>query len=156
MAAGMIDGLEVYRAFAPANWRAPSAAEEEAHLLTLLADPHVWACVAEDGGRLVGQVVILPATRAARPVDEPGLMHLRNLFVDADRWGSGLATALHVAALGAAAQRGFTAMRLFVATGQVRARGFYAREGWKEAGAPFFEPRLGLELVEMRRATLPG
>ena len=78
-------------------------------------------------------------------------MHMRNLFVDADRWGGGLATALHDAGVGAAAQRGFTAMRLFVATGQARARGFCAREGWREAGPPFFEPALGLELVEMRR-----
>ena len=151
MAAGMVAGLQGYLAFAAAGWRAPAAAEEEAHLRTLLADPHVWACVADAGGRVIGQVTLVPAARAARPVEEPGLMHLRNLFVDREHWGGGLAASLHAAALGAAAQRGFTAMRLFVATGQARARGFYAREGWREAGAPFFEPALGLELVEMRR-----
>ena len=42
-------------------------------------------------------------------------------------------------------------MRLFVATGQERARRFYAREGWADVGAPFFDPRPGLELQEMRR-----
>ena len=151
MAAGMVAGLDGYRRFAPAGWRPPTAADEEAHLRTLLADPHVWGCVADAGGRVVGQVTILPAARAARPADDPGLMHLRNLFVDAGHWGDGLATALHAAALDAAAQRGFVAMRLFVATGQARARRFYAREGWREAGAPFPEASLGLELVEMRR-----
>ena len=45
----------------------------------------------------------------------------------------------------------YTAMRLFVATGQERARRFYAREGWADVGAPFFDPRPGLELQEMRR-----
>ena len=38
-----------------------------------------------------------------------------------------------------------------VATGQARARRFYAREGRREAGAPSPEASLGLELVEMRR-----
>ena len=67
-------------------------------------------------------------------------MHLRNLFVAREHWGGGLASAMHAAAVGAAAQRGHTAMRLFVATGQERARRFYAREGWADVGAPFFDP----------------
>jgi hypothetical protein len=83
----------------------------------LLADPGIWACVAEAGDRIVGQIM----------------------------------TAMHAAAVGAAAQRGHTAMRLSVATGQERARRFFAREGWADVGAPFADPRPGLELQEMRR-----
>ena len=151
MARQMVAGLADYPSFAPARWRPPAAAEEEANLLALLPDPAIWALVAEDGGRLVGQVTLVPAARAARPVDDPRLVHLRNLFVDRAHWGGGLATALHGAAVAAAGERGFTTLRLFVATGQDRARRFYAREGWAMAGAPFFDPVPGLELVELRR-----
>ena len=47
------------------------------------------------------------------PVDEPGLAHLRNLFVDREFWGTGLASELHGAAIVAARERGFAQMRLF-------------------------------------------
>ena len=151
MARGMVAGLADYPAFAPAGWTAPPAAEEEAHLRELLPDPGVWSLVAEAGGEIVGQITILPAARAARGVPEPGLAHLRNLFVDPSHRGTGLASALHAAAVGAARERGFVALRLFVATGQERARRFYAREGWTPAGAPFYDPRPGLELIELRR-----
>jgi GNAT superfamily N-acetyltransferase len=153
MARQMVEGLADYPGFAPPGWTAPAAAEEEAHLRALLPDPAIWATVAEAGGRLVGQVTLVPATRAARAVAEPALVHLRNLFVDRELWGGGLATALHAAAVAAARERGFTGLRLFVATGQERARRFYAREGWTTVGAPFFDPVPGLELVELRRRT---
>jgi len=151
LAAGMTEALADYPAFTPAGWTAPSEADEEAHLRVLLADPGVWACVAESGDRIVGQIMLVPAARAARPVDEPALVHLRNLFVAREHWGGGLATAMHAAAVEAAAQRGYMTMRLFVATGQQRARRFYTREGWADVGAPFFDPRPDLELQEMRR-----
>jgi GNAT superfamily N-acetyltransferase len=112
----------------------------------------VFCLVAEDDAGLAGQVTLLPAARANRPVDEPGLAHLRNLFVRADLWGSGLARTLHAAALDAARERGFSAMRLFSAAGQARARRFYEREGWQCVGEPWHEAGLGLDVVEYRRA----
>jgi len=151
MAAGMADALADYPSFAPPGWAVPPQSAEEAALRALLSDPDVWAYVAEVDGRIAGQITLVPARRAARAVDEPGLVHLRNLFVDHAHWGGGIATALHAAAVEAARERGYTAMRLFVATGQARARGFYAREGWDEVGAPFFDATLNLELVELRR-----
>lgn len=151
LAAGMMAGLADYPAFAPPGWRAPPVADEEAHVRALLADPDVWSCVAEVDGRVVAQIMLVPADRAARPVAEPGLMHLRNLFVDTAHWGGGLAVSLHDAAVDAARERGYVAMRLFVATGQERARRFYAREGWEPAGEPFHDPRPDLELIELRR-----
>ena len=151
MAAGMTDALADYPSFAPPGWTVPPEAAEEAALQLLLTDPSAWICVAEVGGRIAGQVTLVPAERTLRPVDEPGLIHLRNLFVDKAHWGGGVATALHAAAVDAARERGYSAMRLFVATGQARARRFYAREGWEQTSEPFFDPRPGLELVEMRR-----
>jgi GNAT superfamily N-acetyltransferase len=95
-------------------------------------------------------VAVLPARKAGRPVDEPGLAHLRNLFVDRSQWGTGLAAALMRAAVDDARERGFAQMRLFVAEGQARARRFYEREGWRPAGAPFEDPAVGLRMVEYR------
>ena len=151
LAAGMMAGLVDYPAFARPGWQAPPVADEEAHLRDLLADPGVWACVAEVAGRIAGQIMLVPADRAARPVGEAGLVHLRNLYVDKEHWGGGLATTLHAAAVDAARERGYLAMRLFVATGQERARRFYAREGWEPAGEPFHDPSPDLELIELRR-----
>jgi GNAT superfamily N-acetyltransferase len=145
-------GLEVYRSFAPAGWEPRPAAEETDHLRALLADPDTFCLVAEDGAGLAGQVTVVPAARARRPADEPGLAHLRNLFVRGDLWGTGLARALHTAALDAGRERGFSAMRLFSAAGQARARRFYEREGWQHVGEPWHEADLGLDVVEYRRA----
>jgi GNAT superfamily N-acetyltransferase len=111
----------------------------------------VCCLVAESGGDVVGQITVLPAARAPRPVDDPSLAHISNLFVRRDHWGTPLAADLHRAALEAAAERGFTELRLFVATGQARARRFYEREGWRPAGDPFHDPVPGLEMIEYRR-----
>lgn len=144
LARAVSDGLEHYRSFAPVGWEPPAA--DDPH------DGEMLCLLAEDEAGLAGQVTIQPAAGAARPVGETGLGHLRNLFVRADLWGSGLARDLHAAALDAARERGFTAMRLFCAAGQARARRFYEREGWEVAGEPWHEPALGLDMVEYRRA----
>jgi hypothetical protein len=81
---------------------------EVTELRGLLADDRVWCIVAEEDGRLAGQVTVLPAAIGPRP------------------------------------------MRLFVASGQRRARRFYEREGWRAASEPFLDPGPGLEIVEYR------
>ena len=48
-------------------------------------------------------------------------------------------------------ERGFTALRLFVAEGQARARRFYEREGWHAVTEPYLDPIPGLPMVEYRR-----
>ena len=82
--------------------------------------------------------------------DNASLAHISNLFVRRDYWGAGLAGDLHQAALEAARERGFTELRLFVATGQARARRFYEREGWLPPGDPFDDPIPGLTMIEYR------
>lgn len=149
------EGMEGYRSFAPAGWAPPSIGAEVTHARTLLADPEVWCLVAEADGEVVGQISVLPADRAAHPVDEPGLGHVRNLFVREDHWGTGLASTLHAAAVAEAEARGFRELRLFVAAGQARARRFYEREGWAAAVEPYDEPPLGLPVVEYRRPLTP-
>ena len=152
LARGAIEGVADYVAFAPAGWAPPDLLAELAHTRVVLEDANFHCYVAELDGEVVGQVTVVPAARAARPVDEPELGHLRNLYVARAQWGSGLAAALLRTAEQDARDRGFTTLRLFVAEGQARARRFYRREGWEPAGPPFFDPVPGLSMFEYRRA----
>jgi GNAT superfamily N-acetyltransferase len=152
LARAVVEELEGYRSFAPEGWIAPPVATEVAHLRSLLGDERVWCLLAETEGEVVGQITFLPAARAVHPVYDPALAHLRNLFVRGDRWGTGLATAIHAAAVGEARERGFSQMRLFTPAGQGRARRFYEREGWAAVGDEFHDPGPNLALVEYRRA----
>jgi GNAT superfamily N-acetyltransferase len=145
-----IDGFEVYRAFSPPGWEPPPVAGEIEALQGLLPEETTWCWLAESEGRVVGQVTFLPAARSAMPVDEPGLAHLRNLFVDREHWGTGLARDLHDAAVAAARERGYSAMRLFTPAAHGRARRFYEREGWVQASEEFHAPGPDLVLVEYR------
>ena len=147
-----MEGFDTYRAFAPEGWTPPSAADEHARLLGLLAEDWVFYRVAEHDGELVGHVGFLPAERTFAPAGDPGLAHFRQLFVARAHWGTGLAAHLHGAALAEARARGFTAMRLFTPAPQARARRFYEREGWALARPPAFDERVGLEIAEYRRA----
>jgi GNAT superfamily N-acetyltransferase len=148
-----VEGFEGYRSFAPEGWTPPSASAEAERLMGLLADEHVWYLVAEHEGELVGHVGFLPADRLSfARVDEPGLVHFRQLFVTRGHWGTGLARRLHAAAVDEARARGFSGMRLFTPAGQERARRFYEREGWSLAGPPAFDERIGLQIAEYRRA----
>ena len=131
----VVDGFETYRSFTPPGWEPPAIEVELAHLRHLFADDAFWILVAEDGGRLVGQVSIIASQRTVHAEPDPGLVHLRNLFVARDQWGTGLATELNGAAVS-----------------EARARRFYEREGWSQRGEPFNEPRLGMALVEYRFA----
>jgi GNAT superfamily N-acetyltransferase len=151
VAQGAVDGVADYPAFAPPGWSAPSLEHELGDARAWLADPEYHCIVAELDGRVVGQVAIVAAARAARPVEERGLAHLRNVFVDRSQWGTGLASRLMDAAAEAARERGFDALRLFVAEGQARARRFYEREGWRPVGEPFEDAGPGLRMVEYRR-----
>ena len=144
--------FEGYREFAPVTWSPPPADVEP--LRRRLSDPAVWCQVVEAGGAMAGHVALIPAAmHSAYPHEDPALAHLWQLFVREEHWGSGIATALHTAVVEEAARRGYSAFRLYVAAGQLRARRFYEREGWRAAGPPFVEEAFGggMELVEYRR-----
>ena len=145
-------GFATYREFMPEGWTPPPAEFEGVR--EWLADPAFWCRVAEAGGVMAGFVALLPAAlHSAYPEPDPDLAHLGALFVREEHWGSGIATALHRAAVEEAARRGFTVFRLFTPAAQARARRFYTREGWTTTSPPFTEERWGgMELVEYRRA----
>jgi GNAT superfamily N-acetyltransferase len=152
LARAVVEGVEVYRSFAPPDWRAPSVAHEAETLRALVGNDDVFCLVAECDGALAGQVTVLPAALAPHPVAGTALAHLRNLFVERDFWGTGLARTLNAAAVDAASDRGYEALRLFTPARQDRARRFYEREGWVQLGEPFHDPGPDLELVEYRYA----
>ena len=151
LARGAVEGVGGYRVFAT-GWTDPGYEHELADARALLGDPEYHAFVAEAGGAVAGQVAVIAADATGRPAGDPTLGHLRNLFVASTHWGTGLATALLRAAEQDARERGFAALRLFVAEGQSRARRFYEREGWRAVTEPYFDPTPGLSMVEYRRA----
>jgi GNAT superfamily N-acetyltransferase len=152
LAALVIEGFESYRAFAPRGWVVHTVADELERVTATLAKPSTWCRLAEQGDRLAGHVGWLAAADSRLPDDDPSLGHFWQLFVRRDRWGSGLATTLHDAAMQAAAERGFRALRLFTPADHTRARRFYEREGWSLHRAPFDDPHFGMMLAEYRRA----
>jgi ribosomal protein S18 acetylase RimI-like enzyme len=79
----------------------------------------------------------------------PGEAHLWQLFVLPDRWGAGIASALHDRAIAAMRAQGYERARLFTPIENARARGFYERRGWSRAGQGF-DSEMGLQLVEYR------
>jgi len=151
LADAMVRAFELYRPFAPPGWSLAPQAVERTRLAEQLAKPRGWCLVARSGGALAGHSSFVAAAAHSRPVQDPELAHLTALFVEPSHWGTGLATVLHGAALRAAAERGFSEMRLFTPTGQARARRFYEREGWTAWGPPELDEAFGLELVEYRR-----
>ena len=149
----LTEGFESYRSFAPPDWVPPDPQAELKRLRSFLAIDEVWCLVAEDGGEFAGHVAIMPARIHPHPSDDDDAMgHFWQLFVREPWWGTGLATALHAAAVREAGARGFTSMRLFTPAAHARARRFYEREGWTPAAAPFDDLDFGMPLVEYRRA----
>lgn len=155
MAVTVAAGFATYRAFAPAGWEPPSEISEHGFLTERLADPATWCAVVEDsGGEQAGHVAVVPARAGREPAAEllDGLAHVWQLFVREPWWGTGVATRLNAAALGAARERGYEEMRLYTPEAHTRARAFYEREGWRVQGDPIADAALGLALLEYRIA----
>jgi GNAT superfamily N-acetyltransferase len=146
-------GFESYRAWAPAGWRPPAPSLEVRSIRERLRHATTWCAMALDAdGEPAGHVGITYAAERERPhVRVPGRAHLWMLFVRPPCWGSGLAGRLHQLALEETARQGYETIRLYTPHGAARARAFYVREGWELAGGAFFEPLLGLDLIEYRR-----
>jgi GNAT superfamily N-acetyltransferase len=146
-------GFESYLEWAPPGWRPPPRSLELRAIRERLRSASTWCAMAVDGeGEPAGHVGITHAVERDRAhVRIPGRAHLWMLFVRPRWWGTGLAARLHALGLEEAARQGYRTIRLYTPAGQARARAFYVREGWREAGSAFEEPLLGLELIEYRR-----
>ena len=147
-------GFESYREWAPAGWQPPPRSLEIRSIRERLKARTTWCAMALDAtGEHAGHVGITHASERERPhVHVKGRAHLWMLFVRPPWWGKGLAARLHRLGLEEAARQGYDSIRLYTPHGAARARAFYTREGWAQAGRAFPEPLLGLDLVEYRRA----
>lgn len=104
----------------------------------------------EGEGPVVGFAVAGPA----RHDEAIGEVHALN--VDPDAWGRGVGGALLEAATDHLVDQGFEAAVLWVATGNVRARRFYERTGWRDDEVEREEEIFGITAHERRyRRDLP-
>lgn len=69
-----------------------------------------------------------------RPGEDPAPGELRELYVDPDHWGTGVAAALHDRAITDLRAVGFDVAALWVVDGNDRAIRFYRRRGWRADG----------------------
>jgi GNAT superfamily N-acetyltransferase len=146
-------GFDTYTSFAPRGWTPPEEPIERARIAERLPLPGTWCVLAHDGDAPAGHVALLPARdHSDERAPIAGLAHLWMLFVREPWWGTGLARRLLALAVAEAAAGGYDTMRLHTPAGQSRARAFYEREGWATDGEATYEPMIGLELVEYRRA----
>jgi GNAT superfamily N-acetyltransferase len=149
MAAITTEGFESYRFFAPPGWKPwrPTADETRERFRQRGA----WAVVAESESEVigVGGYVIGREDRVGPVI--PGLAHVAAVFVTQPWWGSGVAAALLERLVEHMRDAGFAEARLYTPVGQVRARAFYAREGWHEVSGPLPAPEIGLDMIELRR-----
>jgi GNAT superfamily N-acetyltransferase len=153
LAATVILGFASFREWTAADWDPPETGFEVWHFREALGRRCVWGLVGVEDGEMSGHVAFVQARERDEPRPEiPGVAHLWQLFVRPRWWGSGLATELNRLAVEEATRRGYETMRLFTPAGHARARAFYEREGWSTDGEAVFEPHLGLEIVEYRRA----
>lgn len=102
----------------------PTVEELSAEWTELIAAAAI-ALVALDGGAVIGGVVV------AADADVPAGWALRRLYVHPDRWGSGIGSLLHDAAMVEARSRGMRSLNLWVLEQNGKARAFYERRGWR-------------------------
>ncbi len=153
------EGFATYREFAPAGWAPPNPDLGAEILRRRLPEPDTWVAIAHAGAGIAGHVGFYPA-REREPGDLPdfegerpllpGVAYLWQLFVRPAFWGSGIAAALHDAALEEMRARDYERARLFTPSDQTRARRFYEREGWV-AGRSGLDHLIELEVVEYSR-----
>ena len=140
-----------YRDISPPGWTPHDGEADAGDEREVLSTPTHHCVLAEPGGVLAGHVGWWPAVDSRHGSEDPGLIHLRQLFVHPGWWGTGLAARLLAIATDHAAASGFTGMRLFTPAAQGRARRFYERHGWRAAGPAREDERFGMPTVEYVR-----
>jgi GNAT superfamily N-acetyltransferase len=103
----------------------------------LLADPLETFVVAEHAGHLVAFAELARGTAQAL-VPATGAVELKRLYVQEGFTGKGVGTALLRQAESLAAKQGAARLWLTAWIGNARARGFYARRGYRELGSTMF------------------
>ncbi len=108
----------------------PRSLEPEWVELIAASGSMVLLAIAQPEGTVVGCVAI------RRDNTVPTGFLLARLYVEPDRWGSGIGDTLHHAALDAIVALGSTAANLWVLEPNQRARSMYERRGWRLVPGP--------------------
>lgn len=142
---------ELSSVMAPPAWSALDAAIIGA----LASDAGAERIVAERGGRLLGSVMLYPASAAAYGslTSEAGSPELRLLAVAPEARGLGVGKALVRECIARAHRTGARALGLHTSASMYAARALYARMGFVRAPETDFRPE-GAELVEGYRLPL--
>ena len=150
--AGLVaGGFATYRGFAPPGWQPRTPLQEEPEIHERLSRGDVHGRLALTGAAAAGFTGWMPAADRERGTRIPGRAHLWSLFIAPAWWGSGLAGELLGWATTGMRDSGHVSAQLWTPALHARARAFYAREGWRPAGAARFSPELGLDLVLYER-----
>lgn len=113
----------------------------------LIGAPNELVLVAVRGERIVGFCSVLPSRDSAAP---PEIAEISSLYVDPREWHCGAGSSLIAAAVDHAASHGFAAVTLWVLSGNVPARRFYAKSGFEPDGVEKLDERLGFPVHELR------
>jgi ribosomal protein S18 acetylase RimI-like enzyme len=110
--------------------------------------------VAELGGRIVG---FAGTTLPTDPEYPPGTAELATIYLQSAAWGRGIGGRLMGRAMDDLAERGFSAVVLWVLAGNARGRGFYEALGWCSDGRAQMLDFDGTPVEEVRyRLDLPA
>lgn len=123
--------------------------EELAGLPGRYASPAGTIFLAEAAGEALGCV-------ALRPLAEPGLCEMKRLYVRPARTGLGLGRRLAEAAIAAARERGYAAIRLDTLTSMVAANALYNRLGFHRIAPYCRNPLPGALFYELSLAAPAG
>ena len=114
-----------YASIFPPGSKKPTPESLEAGWSELIDDAAVKVLVAQEGGDLVGSVVLAPDEAA------PSGLLVKRLHVDPARWGLGIGSSLHDQVLDRARAFGAGEVNLWVLEHNVPARAMYERRGWR-------------------------
>ncbi len=135
-----------YRDHLPAELLASLSVEQrQAGWEELLGNPESPTLVAELDGEVVGFAGVGPSR------DEQGVAELYAIYLDPQRYGTGVGRALMDAALARLRELGYGEATLWVLDGNERAERFYRIAGWrKDEGALKTEDWRGTTIREVR------
>ena len=141
---------ETWRSWAGSTLDAYDVEQLTATWAGRMGDAAVLTVVAVDGaGEVLAVGSVCPEASSYQPSRaDAASAHLSTLFAHPSVHGRGIAQQVHDELLAAAAESGYTTIRLWVAAGAAQARRFYERNGWNLTGNGIMFA--GLDRVEYR------
>lgn len=110
-------------------------------------DPGEVVLVAEDSGKVIGFVHVLPSRD---PFASKGTAEITTIFVRPQHWGEGAGRGLLTEALEKLRRARFSQVTLWVVDVNARARRFYEIAGFKSDGTSKTSEFEGVSLIEVR------